>query len=48
MEKINELLEQRQKYMAERQTAQSDWFIEMLDDMIFNIDLELKQLTPEE
>ena len=47
MRTVDELLEQRQKYMAERQVAKSDWFIEMLDDMIFNIDLELKLLTQE-
>jgi hypothetical protein len=47
MEKIDDLLEQRNKYMDRKNEAQSSWLIEMLDDLIFNIDLELKRLTQE-
>lgn len=45
MEKIDELLEQRQTYMDRKNDAQSSWLIEMLDDLIFNLDLKLKELT---
>jgi hypothetical protein len=47
MEKLDELLEQRKNYMDRKNEAQSSWLIEMLDDLIFNLDLKLKQLTEE-
>jgi len=47
MEKLDDLLEQRQKYMDRKNEAQSSWLIEMLDDLIFNLDLKLKELTQE-
>lgn len=45
MEAIDNLLEKRQEYSQELENAQSDWFKEMIEEMIFNIDLKLKQLT---
>ena len=45
MEKIDELLERRQTLSQEKDEAQSSWLIEMIDDLIFNIDLQLQQLT---
>jgi hypothetical protein len=45
MENINKLLEQRKTYMDRKNEAQSSWLIEMLDDLIFNLDLKLKELT---
>lgn len=45
MEKVDELLERRQTLSQDRDQAQSDWLIEMIDDLIFNIDLQLQQLT---
>jgi hypothetical protein len=47
MEKLDDLLEQRKKYMDRKNEAQSSWLIEMLDDLIFNLDLKLKELTQE-
>ena len=45
MEKIDELLERRQNLSQEKDGAQSSWLIEMIDDLIFNIDLQLQQLN---
>ena len=45
MEKVDELLERRQNLSQEKDEAQSGWLIEMIDDLIFNIDLQLQQLT---
>lgn len=45
MEKLDELLERRQGLIQEKDEAQSSWLIEMIDDLIFNIDLQLKELT---
>lgn len=45
MEKINELLEKRQDLSQQRKQSQSDWFIKQIDILLFNIDLELRQLS---
>lgn len=45
MQAIDELLEKRQGYAQDLQNAKSDWFKEMCEEMIFNIDLQLKELT---
>jgi hypothetical protein len=45
METIDKLLERRLELIEELNDAQSDWYKQIIDSLIFNLDLELKKLT---